>query len=117
MSSYYGLRVSRRWDDPEYNSPPALTGSVSETGVIPYTGKLPEIAEAFEKAPSQAEIVGLIKGEDCGFDAERAVKGSSEIAPAPGDRCWPGAGSEDSRDAVGIWTLLSLPRCFSGDGA
>ena len=30
---------------------------------------------------------------------------------------WPGAGSEDSGDAVGIWSLLSLSRCFSGDGA
>ena len=30
---------------------------------------------------------------------------------------WPGAGSEDSDDAVGIWSLLSLSRCFSGDGA
>src|SRR5205807_3375333 len=47
--------------------------------------------------------------EDCGFDAGCGGKGSSQIAPAPGRRRWPGTGSEDSRDAIGIWTLLSLP--------
>src|SRR6266536_481043 len=55
--------------------------------------------------------------QDCGFYPECGGKGSSQIAPAPSRRRWPGTGSEDSRDAIGIWTLLSFPRCFSGDGA
>src|SRR4029434_8669218 len=55
--------------------------------------------------------------QNCGFDPEGGGKGSSQIAPAPGGRRWPGTGSEDSADAVVIGTLLSLPCCFSGDGA
>src|SRR5439155_16002465 len=55
--------------------------------------------------------------EDCGFDAQCKGKGSSQIAPASSGRRWPGTRSEDSGDPVGVWSLLSLPRCFSGDGA
>src|SRR2546430_102129 len=54
--------------------------------------------------------------EDYRFDAGCEGKGSSQIAPAPGRRRWPRAGSEDSRDAIGLWPLLSLSRCLSGDG-
>src|SRR2546430_2649705 len=54
--------------------------------------------------------------EDCRFDAECKGKGSSQIAPSPGRRRWPRAGSADSRDAIGLWPLLAFPGCVSSDG-
>src|SRR5437867_3153159 len=59
-------------------------------------------------------VAGIVVGA---FLMAGGGKGSSQIALTPSGRRRPGAGSEDSGDAVGIWTLLSLPRCFSGDGA
>src|SRR5207248_5869279 len=54
--------------------------------VFSYNPELPD--------PSFAKIVVLTP--------ECKGKGSSQIAPSPGSRQWPRAGSADSRDAVGL---------------